>query len=127
MREYTREELIDICEDAVVPYTKWNNRDSYAAQMEISTIWAGLVAGLDYRILPDTDDETIWIEFYNIDLEKLDHVYNLNIDDLEDYREAFPDDEMFIGYGIDFYHGNHFSGYMPTRERLEEVNGEDWV
>lgn len=34
--EITREELIEICEASIVPYTEWNNRDSYVSQLNVN-------------------------------------------------------------------------------------------
>jgi hypothetical protein len=32
---------------------------------------------------------------------------------------------MFEGCGID-WNSNYLGGYLPTRKRLDEANGEDW-
>jgi hypothetical protein len=40
----TIEDLIKLCEDAVVPCSKWDNRDSYSAQKKIQSIYEGLTA-----------------------------------------------------------------------------------
>jgi len=51
----------------------------------------------------------------------------LPTDSMEDFRsiEGNEDVEMFEGNGIDI---NDFivSGYLPTKELLDRVNGEDW-
>ena len=133
----TKEELITLCEDAVVHHTKWNNRDSYSAQREIQSIHKGLTAGLDYRIVtkeidPEyhSDERTIIIEFLQpIDLDKLKTGKHLNISSRDDYwKDCDPDyeGEMFNGDGIDF-ESSYTKTYMPTRKRIEECGvGNDW-
>jgi len=32
---------------------------------------------------------------------------------------------MFDGYGID-WNSDYLSSYLPTREKLERVDGDDW-
>jgi len=59
LAEDTREELIALCEAALVPESEWRNRDSAGAQRQIGEAWALLRAGCPYRILPGTDDDTI--------------------------------------------------------------------
>jgi hypothetical protein len=63
--ELTREELMKICEDYIVPCSEWNNRDSYLSQVQVSDIY-------DYKV------------------------------------------------------GDYIGGYLPTIERLNEVDGGDW-
>lgn len=133
MKRYTRKELVQICKDAVIHHTKWEDRDSYAAQKEIQSIYKGLTAGYKFKILQDknedccTDERTIWIEF--IKPFNLRRGSALEISTREEYfRDCDPnhDTEMFEGYGIDFASDNT-TGYMPTRERLDSVGkGNDW-
>lgn len=130
VRRFSRDELISICKDAVVHHTKWGDRDSYSAQVNLQSIYKGLTAGLLYTIDKSTDDRTIWITFKQpIDLEKLNKGEYLNISSREDYfNDCDPDyeSEMFDGYGIDFA-SNYTGSYMPTRKRLEDVgDGNDW-
>lgn len=131
-----RSELIQLCQDAVVHHTKWQNRDSYSAQKSIQSIYKGLTAGLDFRVVTKdinedyhSDERTLIIEFIQpIDHSKLKDAKNLEISEREDYfRDCDPDyeTEMFDGYGIDFL-SNYTQTYMPTRKRLEECNGDDW-
>lgn len=130
--QYTREELISICEDAVVHHTRWGNRDSYSSQVLLSDIYYGLTGGVPFEIEEDTDDRTIWILFSDdFDSEKLEYEgQHLSISSLEDYRQDCDpgyESEMFDGYGIDFYDKEgRKGGYMPTRKRLEEASGDDW-
>jgi hypothetical protein len=63
---YTREELIAICEKAIVPEKHWLDRDSYSSQKQVGECWALLKAGCKFKILTEgnliTDDQTIWVE-----------------------------------------------------------------
>lgn len=132
-----REELIELCKDAVVHHTKWNDRDSYSAQRGLQSIYKGLTAGLDYRIVtkeinPEyhSTDGTLIIEFLQpIDLDKLKTGKHLQISSRDDYfRDCDPDyeTEMFGGNGIDF-RSSFTQTYMPTRKRVEGVGiGNDW-
>lgn len=133
----TREELIKLCEDSVVHHTKWGNRDSYSAQKGIQSIYKGLTAGLDFRIVTKdinpnfhSDDEILIIEFIQpIDLEKLSKGKHLEISSREDYfRDCDPEyeTEMFDGYDIDFY-SEYTQTYMPTRKSIDYHGiGNDW-
>lgn len=130
VRRFSRKELISICKDAVVHHTKWGDRDSYSAQVNLQSIYKALTAGLPYEIDEDTDDNTIWIKFKQpINLRKLNKGEYLNISSREDYFiDCDPnyETEMFDGYGIDFT-SDYTGSYMPTRKRLEDVGeGNDW-
>ena len=99
---YSREDLIDICERAIVPHENWRNRDTPSAQEGIGKAWAFLKAGCVFRVLTEgslaSDDRTIWIE--------IDH------DDFGTRDWGGPGEtEMF---------------YLPTDARLAAVNGKDW-
>jgi len=125
---YTREKLIELCERAVVHHSKWENRDSYSAQVLISSIYEGLTAGLEFEINNQTDDYTIWIDFINVEKDMLKNSRCLSICGREEYFENCDPDyetEMFIGYGIDF-NSNYTGGYMPTEKRLNNAEGDDW-
>lgn len=133
---YTREQLINICERAVVPHEKWGDRDSYISQKNIQSIYKGLTAGLDFKIITKEDDpeyhsdeQTILIKFTTpIDFDKLEKGKELKISSREDYfKDCDPDyeTEMFNGDGIDF-HSDWTRTYMPTEKRLDEANGNDW-
>jgi len=131
-----RSELIQLCKDAVVHHTKWQDRDSYSAQKSIQSIHEGLTAGLDFRVVTKkidkgyhSDERTLIIEFIQpIDHSKLEKAEHLEISTREDYfRDCDPDyeTEMFEGEGIDFW-SSYTQTYMPTRKRLVESNGGDW-
>ncbi|MBW4706161.1 hypothetical protein KX928_00005 [Roseobacter sp. YSTF-M11] len=100
---YTREELINICEKAIVHLDSWRDRDSSEAQRQVGDAWALLKSGCPYKVLTkgdlQTDEKTIWIE------------------------HTFTD---FSG----FEHGTPFNEietlYLRTPKRLENVAGADW-
>lgn len=126
--EYSRTNLINLCERAVVHHSKWHDRDSNSAQQMISSIYEGLTAGLDFIIDEETDEETIIIEFINIDLNKLKNGIYLPVCDIDDYFahcDPNHETEMFEGFGIQF-DSSYTSGYMPTKKRLDEANNDDW-
>lgn len=101
---YTREDLITICEQAVVPESKWLDRDSHRSQCKVGEAWALLKAGCDFKVLYSgvcaTDDKTIWIEIYAEDFNRF-----------EWGREVDKWEETY---------------YLPTRKRLEARPGQDW-
>jgi hypothetical protein len=134
--EYSREALIQICKDAVVHHTKWQNRDSYSAQLSIQSIYKGLTAGLEFRVITKeidkdyhSDEDTIIIEFIQpIDLYKLEKGEDLAINSRDEYhKDCDPDyeTEMFDGEGIDF-ESSYTQTYMPTRKRIIEKQNGDW-
>ncbi len=132
-----REELIKICEDAVVSHKKWIERDSCSAQNSVKSIYLGLTAGLDYRIVTKemssfhSDELALVIEFLQpINMEMLKTGKVLQISTREQYfKDCDPEyeTEMFTKVGIDFS-STFTTSYMPTRERLEFIGiGNDWV
>lgn len=132
-----RETLIQLCKDAVVHHTKWQNRDSFIAQKGIQGIYKGLTAGLSFKILteensPDyhSDEYTIIIQFDKVvNQEDLEKGLNLEISSREDFfRDCCPDYEceMFDSDGLDFS-GDWVCQFMPSRKRIESVGiGNDW-
>ena len=117
-------------------HTKWDNRDSYSAQLSIQDIYKGLTAGLDYKVVTKEDDPdyhsnamTLIINFPQpIDFEKLKIGKKLEISSREDYfKDCDPeyDSEMFDGHGIDF-HSTFTQTYMPSRKKLHYCDGSDW-
>ena len=70
--DYSREQLISICEQAIVPVERWHDRDSPAAQLGVGEAWALLKSGCDFTIRTAdnstknsgciTDERIIWIE-----------------------------------------------------------------
>jgi hypothetical protein len=101
--EYTREDLIKICEWASVPHAAWKNRDTASAQRQIGECYALLRAGCDFVICRGdsgtaTDDQTIWVEIT--------------------FRGF-----AYFDYGGDWDRETY---YLPTVARLEARNGKDW-
>jgi len=122
--KYSREDLIEICKEAVVPFREWGDRDSYSAQRSVESIYQGLMANIPYTY--KIEGNTIWMTFEGVTDDHITELnkYSLDIDSLEDYREVYGyEDEMFDGEGID-WHSSYLGTYMPTRERLNE--GGDW-
>lgn len=101
--DYTREELIKICEKAIVQEKDWANRDTESSQCKVGECWALLKAGCDFEVIYEddlcaTDETTIWLYVYS------------------------------KGFGCFDYGGekeNHHY-YLPTEKCLEEANGKDW-
>lgn len=103
----TREELIDLCEKALVPQEKWRNRDSAEAQLQIGRCWALLRAGCEFRICDREEDDpcltneyTVWVEITYKGFDYFDSLYDESMDEA--------------------------TFYIPTQKRIEERNGRDW-
>lgn len=100
--KYTRKKLIEICERALVPESKWSDRDSEVAQKRIGEAWALLRAGCSYQVvyeddLISTNDSTIWIKIRS---------------------KGF---EYFEGEGK-----NVETFYLPTEKHLNNAQQGDW-
>lgn len=105
--DYSRENLIAICEAAVVPVEKWRNRDSPGAQEALGLCWVMLKAGCEFHVHPPqpekrgchTDARTIWLTI------------------------EWPTFNTFEYGG-----GNETNDtfYIPTPARLREAEGRDW-
>lgn len=96
----TRDELIALCTDGVVPVEKWSNRDSADAQRQLGEARALLAAGCNFKVAdsPESTDQTWWI------------------------------DTTFPGFGH-FDWGGVFDEetfYIPRRARLDSADGRDW-
>lgn len=101
--QYTKEELLAVCERGFSLEENWCNRDSSDAVRQLGECYALLRAGCEYRILrgagPSTDSRTIWIE---VSYDGFDHFESGGSKDRETY-------------------------YLPTPERLERSGpGKDW-
>lgn len=97
----TREELITLCELALVSQDKWHDRDSERSQAHIGKCWALLKAGCEFRPSTEapciTDEKTIWIEV--------------------------------ISKGFDYFEVGNLKKntfYLPTLKRLQQCKGGDW-
>lgn len=113
--DFSREELIDICEHSIVPEKWWFNRDTKYSQSGVGTVWALLRAGCEFIILvrdPNskkhqravTDSKTIWIEILS---KEFNWIENGGDPELKNLKDA----ETF---------------YLPTPDRLKESKGKDW-
>ena len=98
--DYTREELIALCERAIVAEDLWHNRDSATAQQKIGRCWALLKAGCAFKITNSKD------QFGSINLD----ITYAGFDCFE-YGEGYEDEDSF---------------YIPTAEKLDAVDGKDW-
>ena len=93
-----REQLIVLCEKAIVTEDKWRNRDSCDAQLQIGEAWALLRAGCPFELRSeDITEHTVWIDITS------------------------------KGFGY-WENGNLSTKcfYIPTEKRLKEANGGDW-
>ena len=124
----TKKELIQLCENAVVPCEDWRDRDSASAQNNIYEIFIRLMADIPYTYSIE-GDTTIWIDFTKPTEEMIKNIkkQHLCVDTVSDYRERVsddPNDEMFEpGYPPS---SEKYSGYMPTQKRLNDKIDEDW-
>lgn len=102
MTEYTREQLIDLCQRAPVPQDRWTDRDTAGAQRQVGEALMLLKAGCDFDLSDNdnlkTDAKTIWV---NIRFKGFDY--------FEDSDEL--QSEVF---------------YIPTEESITKANGDDW-
>ena len=110
MKDYTRKELIDICESAVVNVSKWRNRDSPQSQLSVGKAWVLLKANCHFEILRDknrlcTNNVTIWIRIYYPEFRHFDYE-GFNLEDPSTLYDQ--------------------TVYLPTRERLNNNSGRDW-
>lgn len=123
-----RNELIELCKKSVVPFTKWHDRDSYSAQVNVNICYQLLKAGCKYKMEPDIAHGSYWLTFQSITDRQREtaNTFYLNIDSLDDYRTEFGyEDEMFDcnEHVIDMF---TYYGYIPTQYRLNEADGNDW-
>lgn len=102
-----RDELIALCEAAIVPMDRWHDRDSAHSHEGIGRAWALLKAGAPFKVRAEpeydgdrciTDDDTVWV-------------------DIEWHGFQWFE----IGDELD-----HDTFYIPTRARLERTAGRDW-
>lgn len=106
--DYTREELVTICERAVVQLSEWGNRDTPHAHEKLGLCWVMLKAGCEFSVHPAsgqsgcyTDARTIWLSI------------------------SWPDFNDFE-YGTTRAPSQHEMFYIPTPTRLEAMAGRDW-
>lgn len=102
---YTREHLIAICEAAVVPVEKWDNRDSPAAQEQVGKCCILLKASCPFEVHTQKHEN----------LNSTDHTIWLTID--------WPSFSSIEDTGA---YGNSRAFYLPTPKRLRKNVGRDW-
>lgn len=104
--DWTRDELIEICERAIVDQERWTDRDSQRSQARLGEAWALLRAGCDWHLAdePATDTKTIWIEVYSQGFDWFEGGYDGRDD-------SFLKCDLF---------------YLPTPSRLDKADGGDW-
>lgn len=95
---YTREKLIELCDRAIVPVSKWHNRDTPNAQIQVGKCLTLLKAGCEFEI-EEVDDCAIWLFVFYPTF----HTFESDSDYLE--KDAF---------------------YVPTDRRLKQTEGRDW-
>jgi len=105
--DYSRGNLVAICEAAVVAVDKWRNRDSPSAHEKLGLAWVMLKSGCQFHVHPPkagesgcyTDDHTIWLTIEWPSFSTFE------------YGGGSENDETF---------------YIPTPKRLRESVGRDW-
>ena len=128
--DYSREELIEICERAVVLEGRWVNRDSYQAQTGVGQAWVLLSAECEFRVCdgePDepcqTDADTIWLEFRSKGFDWFEGAIcktpmrDLVLRGVPPEIEV-PDDRDELLKNDTFW--------LPTPKRLDDREGKDW-
>ncbi len=113
-KNYSREELLEICEKAFVPQEEWHDRDSAEAQLGVGKCLALLKAGCDFDIEYtedgkgcSTNDKTIWLQFYVHDFTWFEYG-----------SEHFDDKRGNSDFDYHFF--------LPTQQRLDDRKGKDW-
>ena len=98
----TTEELVGLCERAVVPVNAWSDRDTPRSQEKIGKAWALLRAGCAWRLAksPESTPITWWIE-----------ITHPTFSSIEEGDPDLVDDELF---------------YIPTQQKLDASSGKDW-
>lgn len=108
MKEYTREDLIKICEQAFVPENKWHDRDSSSTQQQLGECYAFLKDGCEYEIREeDSSKNAIVLDVYTKGF--------CWFESFEEPKDRTRDNKE-----------KHIYFYLPTQERLDEANGGDW-
>jgi hypothetical protein len=116
----TREELIQICEKAIVPQKLWSHRGSELAQKEIGRCWQLLKCGCEFEIRPtNKPDRLIWeknfieLQFWAHNEEWFDHGDNPH--SKSEHSGFILDSEAKLLLFL-----------IPTTEFLDKAKGADW-
>jgi len=108
--DYSRENLIAICDAAIVPEEFWDNPRTPQTQKMVGILWAQLRAGCEFTVHVEavdefdcfvSDDQTIWLDVESIELK----MHEKHLDKKHKRIELF---------------------YLPTPKRLRECSGRDW-
>ena len=101
--KYTREELITLCNKAIVPQDKWTNRDSPSAQEQLGLCHHLLRCNCKFWVLTvgdvATNDRTIWLSV---------------------------EWKSFSTFEVGGGHMQNQKFYLPTEARLKQSEGRDW-
>jgi len=101
--QYSRDELLELCQKAIVPEEQWRNRDSPSAQEQLGICHHLLKCGCTFYILTigdtATNDRTIWLSIEWKSFASFE------------YGEGHRQDRRF---------------YLPTEQRLKDTEGKDW-
>lgn len=106
-----------------------NDRDSASAQNNVSEIYSRLKSGLDFSLKTDPTGFTLWIEFVMPSLENIDEISknHLCVDSVSNYREKVdPDYENEMFEPFSYAPDQQYSGYLPSRKKLDSSSGSDW-
>lgn len=99
---YNRDELVELCNRAIVSHERWSNRDSATAQKQVGELLVLLRAGCPFEVVKEgvwvTNERTVVVKMY--------------------YRGFMQFEE---GEGL-----AQESFYLPTQTRLDEANCGDW-
>ena len=98
-KSFTREVLLQLCNDAIVQESSWSDPDTTNSQLGVGACWALLKAGCEYKT--NLDDYYIHIHFK-------------------------AKDSIWFERSEPVYNDNKYKFYLPTRERLNEAEGKDW-
>lgn len=123
---YTRQQLIEICALAIVPETKWCNRDTDGAMCKTGEVWAKLRAGCRFEVIGQgelaTDSRTIWLR-----------VWSRGFDWFEGAVCRTPMERLVRGATPDIHQPTDREEllavetyYLPTLARLKVAGGGDW-
>lgn len=96
-QNYSREQIIALCERSSVSQDNWRNRDSASAQKQVGELLMLLKAGCDFTVDENTSHQTISVRV------------------TYDGFNAFEGGEKDTGYF-----------YLPTDERLKNRQSKDW-
>jgi len=96
--ELSREELVSICERAIVPQSEWENRDSPEAQQQVGQCWALLRAGCPFSVNQDDKMGTYWVTITHPVHDTFEHDPELR----EESTFYLPQPER-IEDGVDWY------------------------